>query len=141
MGFEWAKQLAALGFSVLLHGRNPEKLAKAKDDILSHVKQSQSIEIRPIVADASHNPPNLGELGQALNDPSLNLRVVVNNVGITNQDYPQFETVEESNIMAMIAMNAVFPTLVARRSLEALKRNGPGLMVNVSSLGAWAPSP
>ena len=139
MGYEWATQLAALGFNVLLHGRSPEKLAKTKETILA---ASPNISIRTCVADAGSVPPNLGDLTSAIADPSISLRVVVNNIGVTNQDYPLLEEVSDEDACSMVALNTMFPTLVAKKCLPKLKeQKGATLLVNVASLGAWAPSP
>lgn len=143
MGYEWASQLAALGFSILLHGRSEAKLEKTKAEILAKLEDNHSIEIRLVVADAGLTPPNLAGLNEALADEKMNLRVVVNNIGITNEDYPLLEDLGEEDVLKMVALNATFPTLVARKTLPLLKKqsNTPSLMVNVASLGAWAPSP
>lgn len=143
MGYEWASQLAALGFNVLIHGRDQAKLDKVKADLTgASASSSRPIEVRTLVADAGSVPPQLGQIAEAIDDPSLSLRVVVNNIGITNQDYPLLEEVSDEDACAMVALNTMFPTLVAKRALPKMKAaGGPTLLINVASLGAWAPSP
>ncbi|CAO1633687.1 unnamed protein product [Parajaminaea phylloscopi] len=164
MGQAWATQLASWGFSILLHGRNADKLAEVRRGILSSLeaadgassssKATAAVEIRPVVVDAGLDPPDLSALNEALalgssttsggqSSLPLRLRVVINNVGITNEDYPLLEDVSQEEVVKMITLNATFPTLVARMTLPLLKSqaNTPSLIVNVASLGAWAPSP
>lgn len=143
MGFEWARQLAALGFSLLLHGRSAEKLETTRQSILDGLPSGRKseVQIRPVVADAGANPPQLAELEAILSEGGLDLRVVVNNIGITNEEYPRFEDTSDEELIKMATLNMVFPSLVAKKTLPLLKKSQPSLMVNVSSLGAWAPSP
>lgn len=154
MGYEWARQLALLGFSILLHGRSQAKLDEARGKILEEVhaaKSSSDVEVRALVADAGSTPPSLGDVGAVLDSfagsegaerPEGELRVVVNNIGITDESYPTLESLGDEDVIRMVSLNAVFPSLVAKRALPALKgASGPTLLINVSSLGAYAPSP
>jgi len=139
MGEEWALQLAGLGFNVIVHGRSESKLTAIKSTIES---KNPSIQVKTAIADASACPPNLNQLRDILDPKSdLKLTVVVNNIGVVSQSYPLLEEVPEAELMSQIATNALFPTLVAQKSLPLLKKNQPSLMVNVTSLGAWAPTP
>lgn len=139
MGEEWALQLAALGFNIIVHGRNESKLASIKATIES---KNPSIKVKTAIADAGACPPNLNQLRDILDPKSdLKLTIVINNVGVVSQSYPLLEEVPEKELLSQISTNAFFPTFVAQKSLPLLKRNQPSLMVNVTSLGAWAPSP
>lgn len=142
IGYEWARQLAGLGFSVLLHGRNPEKLEKVKGEILSSLPDTlqNKVTITPVVADASAS--SLGDIATHLQShPDLKLKVVVNNIGVVQEDYPLLETISDEDIIKTIATNVTFSTLVASKTLPFLKRNQPSLMINTSSLAAYAPGP
>jgi len=144
MGEEWAKQLADLGFNLILHGRSSDKLSTLKQSILSKSNSSSStpIEIKTFISDASQSPPRLDGLSELLNQgQGLNLTIVINNIGVVGKGYPCLEECREEEILSMIAGNAIFATLVANKTLASLKKSQPSLMVNVTSLGAWAPSP
>jgi 17beta-estradiol 17-dehydrogenase / very-long-chain 3-oxoacyl-CoA reductase len=139
MGEEWALQLAALGFSIIAHGRSESKLAALTTTITS---KYPSIKVKTVVADAGAFPPKVKQLGEMLNVTSgLNMTVVINNIGVVTQSYPLLEEVAEEELVSQIATNAIFPTLVAQKALPLLKKNQPSLMVNVASLGAYAPTP
>lgn len=137
MGQEWAYQLAALGFNIIIHGRNQSKLDSVKSTITSN---NSSIQVKTAIADAGACPPNLKELIDIFKS-NLKLTIVINNVGVVSQSYPLLEEVPEEELLAQITTNALFPTLVAQKSLSLLKQNQPSLMVNVASLGAYAPTP
>lgn len=139
MGEEWSYQLASLGFNIILHGRNETKLASTKASIQS---KYSSIQVKTAMADAGACPPNLHQLIDVLNPKSsLRLTVVINNVGVVSQSYPLLEEVTEEELLSQISTNTVFPTMIAQRSLPLLKQNQPSLMVNITSLGAWAATP
>lgn len=145
IGLEWARQLAQLGFSVLLHGRNPEKLQTVRGEIIASLPETirEKVTIQPIVADASKaSTDGLGELTTHLSaHPDFNLRIVINNIGVVHDGYPLLEEVNDEEIATTIASNITFSTLVAAKTLPLLKRNQPSLMVNTSSLAAYAPGP
>lgn len=140
MGEEWAKQLANLGFNLILHGRSNDKLSTLKSQIQSST--NNSIDIQSFVSDASQNPPDLSQLSELLkSQQDLNLTIVINNIGVVGKGYPCLEENEDEEILKMIAGNAVFATMIASKTLASLKKSQPSLMVNITSLGAWAPSP
>lgn len=145
IGLEWARQLSHLGFSILLHGRNGEKLQKVRTEIEASLPETLrgKVTIKPVIADAATVTSNgLGEISTHLSAGSeLNLKVVVNNLGVVHDAYPLLENVEEGEIMSMIASNISFSTLVAAKALPLLKKNQPSLMINTSSLAAYAPGP
>jgi 17beta-estradiol 17-dehydrogenase / very-long-chain 3-oxoacyl-CoA reductase len=137
MGQEWAYQLAALGFNVIIHGRNQSKLDSVKATIKT---KSPSVEVKTAIADAGACPPKLDQLLDIFKS-GLKLTIVINNVGVVSQSYPLLEEVPEEELLSQVTTNAIFPTLVAHKTLPLLKQNQPSLMVNVASLGAWAPTP
>lgn len=145
MGYEWALQLSKLGFSIALHGRSQEKLESTKEAIFKSLPEhlQGKVEVKTLRADAGALPtPDLGEINAFLEEPTLDLRVVINNIGITNEEYPLFETLSDESVLSMIHLNISFSTLLSKKCLPLLKKSpGPTLLVNVSSLGAWAPSP
>ena len=136
MGKEYAAQLAQLGFHVVIHGRSASKLSSVAASIKS---SSPKVNVRTLAIDASANPHELGELKELLSE--LRLTVLVNNIGVVTQDYPLLEEQEDSQIAAQLSVNTLFPTVVAANALPVLKRNEPSLMINMASLGSWAPAP
>lgn len=136
MGEEYALQLAELGFHLVIHGRSAPKLESVVASIKS---KTPKVNVRTLVIDASANPPELDELKEVL--PQIRLTILVNNIGVVTQDYPLLEEQESSLIASQLSINALFPTILAAKALPELKRNEPSLIINTSSLGAWAPAP
>lgn len=136
MGEEFAHQLAGLGFNVILHGRNAAKLASVQAAITS---KHTSTQVRTVAIDAGANLPDLTPLLKLLAE--VRVTVLVNNVGVVSQDYPLLEDERPVDIAMQITTNTVFPTILASQALPSLKKNTPSLMINMASLGAWAPTP
>jgi 17beta-estradiol 17-dehydrogenase / very-long-chain 3-oxoacyl-CoA reductase len=136
MGEAWAHALAAHGFNLLLHGRSPAKLAAVRDAVLASFPTR---DVRLCVLDACALPPDARELEGAV--APLNLRIVVNNVGGSGGHFESVLEMPSQQLVDEITCNAVFPTLVAKVTLPKLRTGGPGLMLNISSIGGIWPSP
>ncbi|WPG98642.1 NAD(P)-binding protein [Acrodontium crateriforme] len=136
MGEEYALQLAQLGFNLIIHGRNASKL----DSVAARIKAKNPIaDVRSLVIDASTSTHDLSELKKLLAE--VRLTVLINNIGVVTQDYPLLEEQNAALIASQLSVNTLFPTVVAATALPVLKRNEPSLMINMSSLGAFAPAP
>ncbi|KAF4511681.1 hypothetical protein G6O67_003454 [Ophiocordyceps sinensis] len=144
IGRAFAHELAALGFGVVLHGRNHAKLSLV-------VSQLQEIypngSFRTLVADASTVsctsclaqtdrpvPVDFGAIKAAVDD--LHLTVLINNAGGGPADpiYVPLSECSESRVTANVSLNALFPLHLTRALLPTLGRNAPALVLNVSSL-------
>lgn len=159
IGKNFAAQLAASGFNVVLHGRNPAKLDGVASTLRDEYPHRQ---FRTLVADASkiacvgciHDRANgddtcssstsssssssdkldFDALAAQLKD--LHLTVLVNNAGGGPVD-PMFASLVDSpelRITNTVAVNGLFPIHLTRVLLPQLAANGPSLVLNVSSL-------
>ena len=130
IGLGIAQELATKGFNVILHGRNPEKLEKAKTKLEAEHK---TVRFRTAVLNAStFTSQQINDLAASLAD--LNLTVLVNNVGggVKVQALDK-TTAEEAD--SAINVNARFPAQLTRALLPQLaRRDGPTLIVNIGSL-------
>jgi 17beta-estradiol 17-dehydrogenase / very-long-chain 3-oxoacyl-CoA reductase len=142
MGEEWAYQLAKLGFNVIIQGRNKSKLQVVKEAILTKFKCPVHVEI--LVSEATIYPN--GNLTQTLTsllseNKDLNLTVVINNLGVQTEGYPRLEDLTSEQMAEVVLANAFFPAEVTRICLPMLKRCTPSLLITVTSIGAYAPTP
>ncbi|KAH8682114.1 putative oxidoreductase,short chain dehydrogenase [Xylariales sp. PMI_506] len=154
VGLALVRELAAQGFNVVLHGRNPQKLAGVRDALQA---QHPALSFRIVVAEATTvacknclpqadgaqppadtttgrpGPTNFDAIRDALED--INLTLLVNNAGGGTRK-PTFATLEESAANALIeniSFNAMFPMYLTRALLPNLKRNSPSAVINISS--------
>lgn len=159
IGRQLARELAAAGFSVVLHGRNPRKLDVARDELAALFPDR---EFRVLVADASAIP--CATCASSSSDPhhhtsddaatttapahvdfdaiaaslaDLHLTVLVNNAG-GNPYPPVYAPLHEQSparLAALLSLNALFPLALQARLLPQLRRGGgPSLVLGVGSL-------
>ncbi|WP_417434527.1 SDR family NAD(P)-dependent oxidoreductase [Hoeflea sp.] len=128
IGLETAKLLAAAGHNVLLHGRNPDKLAKAAK-ALSALTKGGSVETYQ--ADLSRMA-DVEALAEAVTRQHARLDVLINNAGV----YRTPEPVTADGLDIRFAVNTIAPCLLTRRLLPLMQASGR--VINLSS-AAQAP--
>ncbi|HVC08419.1 MAG TPA: SDR family NAD(P)-dependent oxidoreductase [Elusimicrobiota bacterium] len=131
IGFEFAKQLVALGNTVIATGRDEEKLKKAKSQLPElHVIKS---DVSDAAAIASLRDVVLSEF------PALN--VLVNNAGIMRTINLHEDGVSLDELTREIDINLKGPMRMAKTFLPHLKKQDSAAIVNVSSGLAFTPLP
>ncbi|CAH0019986.1 unnamed protein product [Clonostachys rhizophaga] len=147
IGRQFAQELAAQGFNVVLHGRNQAKLSAVEAD-LQKLHPGRSFKI--LVADAGAVPcktcisdKHLSDGGRTVNFDAiraavedLHLTVLINNAGggPTNPVYAPLIESSAEHIINNVSLNALFPLHLTRVLLPFLNRNGPALLMNISSM-------
>ncbi len=127
LGQETARELAAQGATVLVHGRDPAKVeatvsdlreATGNDRLRSHVADFSSLdEVRRLAAEVERGHDRLN--------------VLVNNAGVGG-----IERRESSDGYELhFAVNYLAPFLLTSLLLPLLRRSAPSRVVNVSSAG------
>lgn len=118
IGLLTAKQLSAMGHKVLLHGRNPSKLAAAVKEVGS---ESESF-----IADLSRMD-EVEALATEILDKHTNLDVLINNAGVLKT--PNAKTNQGLDVRFMV--NTLAPYALTRRLLPIIPKNGR--IINLSS--------
>ncbi|TPX17748.1 uncharacterized protein E0L32_002849 [Thyridium curvatum] len=128
-----AQEFAARGFNLVLLGHLPAELEQTKALILAESPQAH---IRIIVLDAiTAKPADIEAALQSVAD--LPLTVLINNVGgnpVARQ--PVFKRLDQytaAEVTSNMAVNAGFMAQLTRLAVPVLARNGPSLVVNLSS--------
>ena len=130
IGFALAQQLLAKGNTVIVTGRDPAKLAAAKQALP---------EVHPIQSDLS-DPAAIQALYQSVLAEFPQLDVLINNAGIMrnlnlNQDRDLTDVTRE------IEINLSGPVRMVQQFLTHLKTRPQAMIVNVSSGLAFIPFP
>lgn len=123
LGLLTAKKLAALGHHMLLHGRNPEKLSKAAQQV------GGSSELH--VADLSDHK-SVHRMAEAILLDHSRIDVLINNAGILKTAEAKTETGRDIRF----EVNTIAPYLLTRALLPIIPKTGR--VVNLSS-AAQAP--
>jgi NAD(P)-dependent dehydrogenase (short-subunit alcohol dehydrogenase family) len=127
LGRRVARDLAAKGFTVLLHGRRPERLGATLEELGS---QTGGEKARSYLADLSSLAAVRDLAGRILSEHDR-LDVLVNNAGIIARERKESEDGSELTF----AVNYVSHFLLTRLLLPLLKHSAPARIVNVASAG------
>ena len=131
IGKAFATKLAQSGFNVALVSRSKDKLTKVADEISKTSPSSQTL---VIPCDAAI-PKSPDVVVKALGDRDI--RVLINNVGVSNAIPTELADMEEAEIARIIAVNATFNAQLSRLLIPTLKQEKASrhsAIVNVSSV-------
>lgn len=130
MGAEFARQLAGLGYNLVLVARRREKLEKLAEEI----KANCPVEVEAFPADLSTDAgiASVEEKIKALPD----LEMLVNNAGFGIPD--GFIASEINVTLTMIWVHVMAPVRLTRAALPGMIANGKGYIINVSSISAFS---
>ena len=149
IGLSLSSELAAAGFNIILHGRSPTKLERVHKDLSA---KHPNREFKLLVGDAKDASPQAVEkLVKQVEGWDLNLTVLINNAGGGYLD----ETLDwycasgtkdasdgdvtsavrrEEELLEVLAVNAIFPTLLLGGLIPTIARNAPALVINIGSM-------
>jgi NAD(P)-dependent dehydrogenase (short-subunit alcohol dehydrogenase family) len=132
LGRGLAERLAAEGATVMLHGRNPERLAAAAEEIRASTGNQR---LSTHLADFS-SLAQVRALADEIEGATDQLHVLVNNAGI-GSGRPELSTRQESQdgYELRFAVNYLAPFLLTLRLIPLLRRSAPARIVNVASIG------
>ncbi len=128
IGFETAKILVSQGHTVLLHGRNEEKLARVKDVL---TKMNDTAVIKTYQADLSDLSAVI-TLASTIKQRHSSIDVLINNAGVFKTSHP----VTESGYDVRFIVNTIAPYLLTKQLLPLM--NAQSRIINLSS-AAQAP--
>ena len=127
LGKRVARELAAKGTTVLLHGRSPERLEATLEEIRS---QTSSQKVGSYLADLS-SLAAVRDLADRILSEYDRLDVLVNNAGIIVQERKE----SEDGYELTFAVNYLSHFLLTSLLLPLLKDSAPARVVNVASAG------
>jgi short-subunit dehydrogenase len=125
IGRSLARQLAGHSTRLTLVGRNPETL----EEVAALVRERGS-QAHVVAADLTE-PGAAGTVVAAAQERFGGIDVLINNAG--NVRAGRLDAIEESEVIAQVALNLTAPILLTRAALPALRAGGDGLVVTISS--------
>jgi NAD(P)-dependent dehydrogenase (short-subunit alcohol dehydrogenase family) len=127
LGRHVARELAAEGATVLLHGRSRERLEAVLEDVRT---QAGGVEARSYLADLSSLAAVRGLAERILADEGR-LDVLINNAGIASRE----RRMSEDGVELTFAVNYLSHFLLTGLLMPLLRHSAPARIVNVSSVG------
>jgi short-subunit dehydrogenase len=134
IGAEFARQLAAAGFNLVLTARRQEKLAA----LASELQAAHNINAEVIPADLAQ-AEDVTRLEARIAE--LNVAVLVNNAGFGTNFKGGLMNSNLEQQMAMLNVHIVATMRLCRAALPGMTERGSGIIINVSSISAFFPSP
>ncbi|MCJ1295847.1 hypothetical protein MMC34_007411 [Xylographa carneopallida] len=134
LGLGFAQTLCAMGFHAILLGHQPGELTAAQTALQ---RETPAAQVRILVVDAIADDATALDRALATVE-DLHITVLLNNVGglpPMASSYKPLAAYSAADVDGTIALNARFMARLTRRLLPALSRNGPALIVNLSSGG------
>jgi|HigsolmetaAR201D_1030396.scaffolds.fasta_scaffold01352_9 NAD(P)-dependent dehydrogenase (short-subunit alcohol dehydrogenase family) len=135
LGKEVALRLAALGATVLVHGRNEERGAAVVEQINKETPGSAKLYRADFASLAE-----VRKLAEAVGDDHRRLHLLINNAGIgsANRDGKQSREVSADGYELRFAVNYLAGYLLTRLLIPNLVAGSPSRIVNVASLAQRA---
>ncbi|KAF7134088.1 hypothetical protein CNMCM5793_005717 [Aspergillus hiratsukae] len=132
IGFGFAQELCKRGFNIFLHGRNHDKLLSKRDELLAEFPHAK---VRIIVFDAFKSDEDLSWIAQEIGDARLT--VLVNNAGGGLNPFKRLAELTHEDVQATINLNNTFAVQITRVLMPILEKNGPSLILTISSAAAY----
>lgn len=139
VGLEYARQLASSGLSLVLVGRDAEKLAKVKQEIQT---ANSNVQIQTVQADLNEDDPQMySRLASEINPNSKDIGILINNAGVMFDSPNRFLDQPESKVWQHVRVNMLAVVMMTRIVLPSMVQKKKGLVVNMSSVAAYQPLP
>ena len=126
IGLHVAQVLVSMGAQVILHGRNPQRLAAALAEVR---KRGDPRRVVGMVADFTSLEQTVA-MAEALNAKLTRLDILINNAGCFNAE----RHMTDDGLESTFAVNHLATYLLSVRLLDLLARSGSGRIVNTTSM-------
>jgi len=130
LGKEFARQLAAEGYNLLVIARRGHLL----DELKSDLEVKYNVQVEPLVCDLS-KPDELKQIEERLEREDT-LEVLVNNAGF-GLGTPSFPNVDPDAEESMIRLHVIALMRFSRAALVPMCKNKKGYVINLSSVAAF----
>lgn len=134
IGMELAGIFARNGYNLVLVARDVDRLGAVRDALTA--AYGKVVTVLPVDLSASGAPEALVE---ALREQGVIVDVFVNNAGVGQ--YGNFVDSDAEKLRAMLRLNVVVPTMLARLIGAGMADRGRGKILNVASVAGFMPGP
>jgi uncharacterized protein len=133
IGKAFAERFASLGYDLVITGRRKPLI----ETFAAELSRRHGVQARVIIAELSEEV-GVTRVAKAIAGDGR-LAVLVNNAGYGIDGHFVQRKIEEH--LALASVLALAPIRLIHAALPGMIRRGEGVIINVSSLGAWAPAP
>ena len=134
MGLEYARQLAAKGYDLLLVSNQEEELQKVASELSKQFAFQVRTRFQDLAADNAAD-----ELFSFCQEQGLEVEILINNAGMFF--FEELSTDNKAKALTMMRLHMFTPTRLCVLFGEAMKNRGNGYILNMSSMAAKLPCP
>ncbi|MBJ9722170.1 SDR family oxidoreductase [Acinetobacter calcoaceticus] len=134
IGKAYAQKLASLGIHLILTARSEQKL----NDLAAELRKKYNVNVEVIVLDLAQ-PNSAQSLFDEVQARKLSVEILINNAGFGK--WTKFLDQSVSTYQEMITLNISSVTSLCYLFLPQMLANKKGIMINISSTGAFQPLP
>lgn len=138
IGLAMAKELAQRGHSLIIIGRNEEKLSTCKASLQAEQTDAEVVAIKIDLADSSEE--NYASVVGQIDIENRDIGILINNAGTFPGVFKPFAQYDTKDSIDIVNVNILATVLFTKMILPSMLRRGKGMIVNVSSLIGYAPS-
>ena len=139
IGLSYAREFAKRGHSLILLGRNQEKLDKVKLELKKHIPQEQIVLICADLSTATSE--TYKEIASQIKCMERDVGILFNNAGVMLPSPNRFLDQPEASVWQHCSVNIAGVLMVTRCVLPGMCKRKRGLIINMSSLSALYPMP
>lgn len=134
IGKAYAQKLASLGINLILTARSEQKL----NDLADELRKKYNVTVEVIVLDLAQ-PNSAQTLFDEVQARKLSVEILINNAGFGK--WTKFLDQSVATYQEMITLNISSVTSLCYLFLPHMLANKKGIMINISSTGAFQPLP
>lgn len=139
IGLAMARELAERGHSIVVMGRNHEKLAKTKASLLAEPNVG---DVETVCCDLSDvSAANIAHLEASLAPDTRDIGILINNAGVSPPYGRAFTNHDAAEFQVAINIGVIMYVQLTRMVLPGMLKRSRGLIVNVSSCLGRQPTP
>ena len=127
-----AKELARRGMSILLVGRNAEKLARSKALVEAEPNVGEVETVRIDLSDSSLD--NFASIRRQIDPDNRDIGMLINNAGTFPSKFVRFNKFDMEDLVVIANLNMIAPLHMTRMIMPGMVSRGRGMVMNVSSL-------
>lgn len=137
IGKEYALQLAARGYNILLVSRTQSKLLELSRDIAS----KHGVETKNLAMDFAANRDKDYNALKKVVDEVGDISLLVNNVGLSHSIPVPFSETSEQEMRDIVTINCTGTLRVTQLVVPGMIKKGKGLILTMASFGGIMPTP
>lgn len=126
-----AKELAKRGHSIIVIGRNEEKLARVKSELEEELCVGEVVTVKIDLSDSSEE--NFERIKSQIDFDNRDIGILINNAGYFPSELKRFAKFELDEIRSIVNLNILAVLYLTKMALPGMVARGKGLILNVSS--------